>query len=650
MDERSNRYNEDDAARYGRDRYSSANRQRQHPTQGGFNEFTSRDDYSQFSGRPSVNSRRDEGSSRGTYESNRARTEQRYPRSSSARRSANRTVVPNTERDFDRQLERSNREATRRSRQQQDASRPSRPARASVDHAQSNASRRRAAAAGTSAGRDAARSRRASVERADYGEVRQMPTARRSRQQQGANAGHEQYSRDRYTSNRSSRRDQMAAPAPAKKKSKVLRNVLIGVAAVLACVAIGIGVYVNSISANLQEGVGDDVRAALVETEYSKEPFYMLLMGTDESEERNEEGTYGGSFRSDSMMLCRIDCAAKKVTLISLERDTLIDMGEYGVNKLNSAPMFGGAAYAIQVISEMAHNTPISHYAQVNFDGFCSIVDTLGGIYVDVPVEIDDYDAGGYVKAGPQLLHGDEALILCRSRNTYNDYGAGNSYRSANQRLVLSAIAQKLLSSDIATIARSVSTLSQFVTTDLGISDIIGIAQAMRGLDMSSDFYTAMQPTHSVYENEMWYNVTDEPDWKNMLDRVNKGLPPTEGDIVDATGTVLASTGSGEKIGGSSENIYATQKTGHVSVLNGGAPAGSGGAVGADMETIGYAVSVDSADKDYANTIVVFKDALRRQDAHQIANSIGVGKIVMNNGDYTFDGDFLVILGADYGN
>ena len=102
----------------------------------------------------------------------------------------------------------------------------------------------------------------------------------------------------------------------------------------------------------------------------------------------------------------------------------------------------------VQVVSELA-GVPISHYAEIDFDGFCDIVDALGGIEVNVPVEIDDPEAGGYLAAGEQTLDGEQALILCRSRHAYDNIGTGkgDEYRAANQRMIIGAIAQRTSSS-----------------------------------------------------------------------------------------------------------------------------------------------------------------------------------------------------------
>ena len=138
---------------------------------------------------------------------------------------------------------------------------------------------------------------------------------------------------------------------------------------------------------------------------------------------------------------------------------TEIEIEGYGLQKLNASYAIGGPALAIKTVSQMA-GVPISHYAEINFDGFEEVVDALGGVEVDVPMEINDDEAGGHVDAGEQTLTGEEALILCRSRHSYDEYGDGDRYRAANQRLVLGAIAKKILSTDPATMANTISALS----------------------------------------------------------------------------------------------------------------------------------------------------------------------------------------------
>ncbi|MEG0322483.1 MAG: LCP family protein [Raoultibacter sp.] len=442
-----------------------------------------------------------------------------------------------------------------------------------------------------------------------------------------------------------------------RQRKKRKRRKIMGVALAIVLVVClgGAGVafaYYNGISANLHEGVDDNLRQELVQTDLTNEPFYMLLMGTDGSNDRAASAEYeGDQFRSDSMMLVRIDPIDNKVTLVSIHRDTLVDMGEYGQNKINAAHAIGGAALTVKTVSELA-GVPISHYAEINFDGFRDIVNALGGVEVDVPMEIDDDDAGGYLAQGPQTLNGDQALILCRARHAYDNYGDGDSYRAANQRLVLAAIAKKILAADIGTMASTVTALSSYVTTDLEITDIVGLAQAMQGLDPANDIYSAMEPTTSAYVDGVWYEYTNTAAWKTMMDRVNKGLPPTEEDIVDEySGTVLATTGNGEvsSSGSSNNTAPSSKKAGNVVIKNGNGVAGSANEAATKLQAVGYTVETGNAnDFDYSQTIVIYNTANQANEAKEIATTIGVGKAQLNDGTYAFTGDFLVVIGADW--
>lgn len=252
-------------------------------------------------------------------------------------------------------------------------------------------------------------------------------------------------------------------------------------------------------------------------------------MGTDSSEERRESGAYGDTFRSDSMILARIDPRQKTVALVSIERDTYVNIEGYGPNKLNASAAFGGAPLVVSTVSTFA-GVPISHYASIDFDGFKDVVDALGGIEVDVPMEIDDADAGGHVDAGLQTLNGEQALILCRARNAYEEagYSGGDFYRAANQRMVIGAIAKKLMESDPATMATSIATLCDYVTTDMSVTDIVSVANSMRGIDTENNIWSAMNPTISAYENGVYIEYSDNEAWRKMMTRVDDGLPPYE--------------------------------------------------------------------------------------------------------------------------
>lgn len=435
----------------------------------------------------------------------------------------------------------------------------------------------------------------------------------------------------------------------ASRRKRRRRKIVVGVlCAIVSLCVIGAGAafaYIYSINKNLQNRVDDALLSVLSPVDTPTDPFYVLLLGTDGSAEREaEDGLDEGSYRSDSMMLARVDPKEKKAAIISIPRDLLVDIPGNGQQKINAALALGGPSLAVKTVSALA-GVPITHYAEINFDGFASIVDTLGGIEVDVPIAIDDPEAGGSLEPGLQTLDGASALILCRTRHTYDDYGAGDLYRAANQRMVLSAIAQKMLSADPFSLGGSVSALSGFVTTDLDVASIVAIAQSMRGIDADEDIYTAVAPTTSEYKNGGWYEILDKAAWKDMVKRLDSGLPPVASSEVDlSTGTVLSSAG-----GKSEGDKYKVNKATSIRVRNGSGVDGVCDLALKKLQAMGYErINTGNADSfDYQNTVVIYKKDNQMSEAEAIARELG-GTAVKDDGQYLFESNFLVVIGSDW--
>ena len=347
----------------------------------------------------------------------------------------------------------------------------------------------------------------------------------------------------------------------ATQRKRGVRIAIICVLAIVLGIGAAAGIYVANINAKLSENITTELREQLVETT-AGEPFYLLLLGVDKDEGRVEDTEHYGddehAYRSDSIMLCRIDPKNVQVTMVSIHRDTAINMDEHGVQKINAAYSFGGPAYTTQIVSDFA-GVPISHYAEVDLDRFISIVDQVGGVTVDLPVPVYDPEYTGLdLPEGVQTLDGTDAALLCRCRHGYDKYGDGDRYRAANQRMVFSEIIKKVLASDPATMAATVATMAESVTTDLAIPDILDLANQMRTLDVESDIYTGMEPTDGVLTNGTWYEACLVDQWKKMMMRVDQGLPPydEESGEQDSTSGVAGAVGAegGASSGSSSSN------------------------------------------------------------------------------------------------
>ena len=262
------------------------------------------------------------------------------------------------------------------------------------------------------------------------------------------------------------------------------------------------------------------------------DPFYVLLLGIDaEDTRRGEAGEDGAesavAFRSDAIILCRIDPKNAKVTAVSIHRDTLVNLDEYGPQRINAAYAYGGAEYAVQVVSEFA-GVPIAHYVEMRMDELPDVIDSVGGITVDLDMPVHDPDFTKLdLSVGTQSLDGVEATMLCRCSHAYDQLGDGDVFRAANQRMVLRELMRRLFAQkDPISLAR-VITSAYRVTTDLSVGEIADLLACLGGMDVDSDIMEGMSPTEGVYiKNAGWYEECKVDEWNAMMNRVNRGLPP----------------------------------------------------------------------------------------------------------------------------
>ena len=270
----------------------------------------------------------------------------------------------------------------------------------------------------------------------------------------------------------------------------------------------------------------------------SDEPFYMMVIGSDS---RNDE--FGQ--RSDTNIVARIDPTTNTVTLISIPRDTAIDI-DGNVEKFNAAYNYNGAQGAIKAANELL-GVQMSHYVEIDFSGLVDLIDEVGGVEVDVPMKIEDADAGGKLEAGEQTLNGEQALVFARSRS----YTTGDFQRSANQRLLVEAFIEKVLSMPPADIPGLVKQAAKCITTDMSLTDIIGYIQKFQDAD-GLTIYSAMIPSTTADSDGVSYVVCDVEALKEMMAVVNEGGDPS----TVVTDNTITSSEEAEALGESGIPIY----------------------------------------------------------------------------------------------
>ncbi|MDQ4075576.1 MAG: LCP family protein [Chloroflexota bacterium] len=237
----------------------------------------------------------------------------------------------------------------------------------------------------------------------------------------------------------------------------------------------------------------------------------ILLLGTDGRDEED------GPPRTDLVMLLLVDRRAPRATLISIPRDLWVPIPGYGEGKINTAYFLGSledraAELARETVEELM-GVPIDHIAQVDFNGFRTVVDELGGIEIDVPEAIDDphYPDGNYgtlhlqIPEGRQHMDGETALRYARTR-----YGGVDQDRAERQQAVLMAVRQKALQpAQLAKAPLLLRTAYRVVETDLSLGDLFALARLGRSLDRSDISMHTLQADGEMVWSSLTWNGQD---------------------------------------------------------------------------------------------------------------------------------------------
>ena len=372
-----------------------------------------------------------------------------------------------------------------------------------------------------------------------------------------------------------------------------------------------------------------------------KERVSLLVLGTD----RRQQET--GPSRTDTMIVITLDPVAKTAGMLSVPRDLWVPIPGFGESRINTAHFTGdasgypggGPALAKKTVQNLL-GIPIHYYVRVDFAGFEKIINTLGGVTIDVPEAVDDdqYPDGNYgymeihVPAGLQHMDGKTALQYARSRHGSTDFG-----RAQRQQLVIRAIAQKALSLDIpvSRIPELLRTVGDSVQTDLNTVEMAALARVARDVDLNE--------VQSVVIDETMTDPAKTPEgWWVLIPKRDKIRTVRDQLFPEPAPTIVpVPTNGGQQL---------PAKDPAIEVLNGTSTAGLAQRTAADLRNRGYAVAkYGNADRaDYAQTMIVdFSGEARTLDALARLFQLSPDNIHYRTDPHA-DVDIRLILGQDY--
>ena len=209
----------------------------------------------------------------------------------------------------------------------------------------------------------------------------------------------------------------------------------------------------------------------------------IALFGLD-----SREGDLGKGNRSDTIMIASLNNQTKEVKLVSIYRDTLLELDDGSYNKANSAYSFGGPEGAISMINRNL-DMNIEKYVAVNFNALVDVIDALGGLDITMTaeevvhmnnycVETSEVTGVDYTRIEPEVagtyhLNGVQAVSYSRIRYT----AGGDFERASRQRLVLNLIAEKAQTMTLSQINKIIDSVFPQISTNFTLTEMLTYAK-----------------------------------------------------------------------------------------------------------------------------------------------------------------------------
>lgn len=213
-------------------------------------------------------------------------------------------------------------------------------------------------------------------------------------------------------------------------------------------------------------------------------PINLLVLGIDRVLDSSPGSLEGFSGRSDTILLLRFDPADNSVKMLSVPRDSRVNIPGVGYTKVNDANVHGGPGLAARVLSKTLNDVPIDRYIRVTTDAFTELVDLVGGVEVFIPYPMQYEDKTQKLKidleAGRQILTGEQAEQFARFRKD----GYGDIGRVQRQQILLKALRQRITTpAIIPRIPQAIGLLEKHIDTNLTWEEMLALVNFGRQIE-----------------------------------------------------------------------------------------------------------------------------------------------------------------------
>lgn len=248
---------------------------------------------------------------------------------------------------------------------------------------------------------------------------------------------------------------------------------------------------------------------AAVAMEREKSNVYLLLAGTDQ---RADEAS-----RSDTIIYTALRPVDRKIEMVSIPRDSLVDIPGVGEDKVNASLAYGGMDLLKETVENLT-DSPVDHTVLINFDSFADIIDAMGGITINVEEDMYLPEEGIDLKAGEQKLNGHDALAFVRWRGD----GTGDIGRMQRQSQFMQALSEKVRHLTPWRAAMTLWTVTHEIETDMSTLDMLKLAWDFIGMGTDALEYQSFQ-YETPYINGISYVILDDQSVSDVIQTMRYG-------------------------------------------------------------------------------------------------------------------------------
>lgn len=430
-----------------------------------------------------------------------------------------------------------------------------------------------------------------------------------------------------------------------KNKKHTLRKVLLTLLLIIIVIGIIFFIHVQKNGGGLK-GIVTTVIGSSAEKEKELQDIYLLVMGKSEN-------------MTDTIMVVKYSAKNQSASMLSIPRDTFTGDDEKRArasDKINSKYINGGAQDTLKEVNELT-GLNIRYYLIVDTKALRDLVDAIGGVEFDVPIDMDYDDVTQalhiHVKKGLQLLNGEQAegVVRFRHNNNYTSYpvsyGDNDLGRMRTQREFLKILLKQLMKpTNITKINNLLKIAQEEVETNIDWNTAKGYVPSLFGFN-TNNLVTNALPGEAKYANGVAVFIANPIKTKELINTMFLQVVNNTEQNEETTDTYTNTTKNSTKNEITTSSTTLKPKSSiSLQLINATGSKKRFEAAKAQLKAQGYKIQAEAQTTPIDKTIIINRKDLNTEDVEAVKSLLGTGKIAV--GKTSEKNSITILIGKDY--